>query len=420
MKTSLSIQYAQTQLGIVSLRKHQIEPIQSILNGHDTMVIAPTSAGKSAIYQLPALIKAEERQWTLVIEPTLSLISDQVQKLQTKGINAAYVTSRNKAQHRAIYQRLNLKAIPILYTTPEQVATEDFQLAIWHNKPWLVVIDEAHCVLDWGTTFRPDYLELKESIAWMAFQSHRPVIAAFTATAPPDHRRKIAKLLGMKKPNRFVMSLYRKNITLLKEDCSGLNIKQRLKRTRHFIQKYGQEGRVVVYCSSHKYTDMLANYLSEMFPHEIVKCHAYMEPDKREQHELRFIRGDKRIMVATTAFGMGVDVPDIRLVLHFNLPLNVIDYYQQIGRAGRDGNPAHAVLLYAKEDLDLNRHILDHGGYAPKLEKWLHCRLDEMANVAASDSCMVRQVLGALGEESSTNCNRCTNCQQARRCSHED
>ena len=139
MKTSLSIQYAQTQLGIVSLRKHQIEPIQSILNGHDTMVIAPTSAGKSAIYQLPALIKAEERQWTLVIEPTLSLISDQVQKLQTKGINAAYVTSRNKAQHRAIYQRLNLKAIPILYTTPEQVATEDFQLAIWHNKPWLVL-----------------------------------------------------------------------------------------------------------------------------------------------------------------------------------------------------------------------------------------------------------------------------------------
>ena len=130
MKTSLSIQYAQTQLGIVSLRKHQIEPIQSILNGHDTMVIAPTSAGKSAIYQLPALIKAEERQWTLVIEPTLSLISDQVQKLQTKGINAAYVTSRNKdkdkEEHCAIYRRLNLNTISILYTTPEQVATETF------------------------------------------------------------------------------------------------------------------------------------------------------------------------------------------------------------------------------------------------------------------------------------------------------
>ena len=420
MKTSLSIQYAQTQLGIVSLRKHQIEPIQSILNGHDTMVIAPTSAGKSAIYQLPALIKAEERQWTLVIEPTLSLISDQVQKLQGKGINAAYVTSRNKEEHCAIYRRLNLNTISILYTTPEQVATVAFQLATWYNKPWLVVIDEAHCVLDWGTTFRPAYLELKESIAWMALPDHHPVIAAFTATAPPDHRREIAKLLGMKKPNHFVMSLYRKNITLLKEDCSGLKVKQRLKRMRHFIRKYGQEGRVVVYCSSRKCTDLVANYLSEMFPHEVVKCHAYMEPDERERHELRFIRGDKRIMVATTAFGMGVDVPDIRLVLHFNLPLNVIDYYQQIGRAGRDENSAHAVLLYAKEDIDLNRHILDHGGYGPKLEKWMHRRLDEMANIAASDSCMVRQVLCALGEESSTNCNRCTNCQQARRCSHED
>ena len=297
MKTSFALQQAQAQLGIKKLRKHQIKPIQSILDGYDTMVIAPTSAGKSAIYQLPALVMAEQGKWTLVIEPTLSLISDQVQKLQDKGINAAYVTSRNKdkEEHCAIYRRLNLNTISILYTTPEQVATEDFQLAIWHNKPWLVVIDEAHCVLDWGTTFRPDYLELKESIAWMAFQSHRPVIAAFTATAPPDHRREIAKLLGMKKPNHFVMSLYRKNITLLKEDCSGLKVEQRLKRMRHFIRKYGQEGRVVVYCSSRKCTDLVANYLSEMFLHEVVKCHAYMEPDERERHELRFIRGDKRI-----------------------------------------------------------------------------------------------------------------------------
>ena len=165
MKTSFALQQAQAQLGIKKLRKHQIEPIQSILNGYDTMVIAPTSAGKSAVYQLPALVMAEQGKWTLVIEPTLSLISDQVQKLQDKGINAAYVTSRNKEEHRAIYHRLNLNTISILYTTPEQVATVAFQLATWYNKPWLVVIDEAHCVLDWGTTFRPAYLELKESIA---------------------------------------------------------------------------------------------------------------------------------------------------------------------------------------------------------------------------------------------------------------
>ena len=149
MRTSITTQKAQAQLGIKKLRKHQIKPIQSILDGYDTMVIAPTSAGKSAIYQLPALVMAEQGKWTLVIEPTLSLISDQVQKLQDKGINAAYVTSRNKAQHCAIYRRLNLNAISILYTTPEQVATVAFQLATWYNKPWLVVIDEAHCVLDW-------------------------------------------------------------------------------------------------------------------------------------------------------------------------------------------------------------------------------------------------------------------------------
>ena len=182
----------------------------------------------------------------------------------------------------------------------------------------------------------------------------------------------------------------------------------------HYIRKYGEDGRVVVYCSSRRNVDIVTNYLKDKFS-GVAKCHAYMDEDERAKQEFQFICGKKRIMVATTAFGMGVDVSDIRLVLHFNLPLSVIDYYQQIGRAGRDGNPAHAVLLYAKEDLDLNRHILDHGGYAPKLEKWLHCRLDEMANVAASDSCMMRQVLGALGEESSTNCNRCTNCQRERR-----
>ena len=413
MRTSSITQKAQAQLGIKKLRKHQIKPIQSILNDYDTMVIAPTSAGKSAIYQLPALIKAKDRQWTLVIEPTLALIGDQVQKLQEKGIAAASITGRNGPDHDKIFQEIWNGQITLLYTTPEQLQTRRLREVMQANNPWLVVIDEAHCVTVWGYTFRPKYLQIKHQIAQL---KHRPVIAAFTATAPPDDQKDIQELLGMQHTDIYSMSLRRENITLLKEDCTGLDIDQhqRLKRVGHYIRKYGEDGRVVVYCSSRRNVDIVTNYLKDKFS-GVAKCHAYMDEDERAKQEFQFICGKKRIMVATTAFGMGVDVSDIRLVLHFNLPLNVIDYYQQIGRAGRDGNPAHAVLLYAKEDLDLNRHILDHGGYAPKLEKWLHCRLDEMANVAASDSCMVRQVLGALGEESSTNCNRCTNCQRARR-----
>ena len=255
------------------------------------------------------------------------------------------------------------------------------------------------------------YLKIKHRIAQL---KHRPVIAAFTATAPPDDQKAIQELLGMQHTDIYSMSLRRENITLLKEDCTGLDINQKLKRVGHYIRKYGEDGSVVVYCSSRRNADIVTNYLKKKFS-GVAKCHAYMDEDKREKQEFQFICGKKRIMVATTAFGMGVDVSDIRLVLHFNLPLNVIDYYQQIGRAGRDGNPAHAVLLYAKEDIDLNRYILEHGDYAVSLKDQLAARLDEMADIAFSDCCLVRQVLGALGEESSTNCNRCTNCQRARR-----
>ena len=393
MRTSSITQKAQAQLGIKKLRKHQI--------------------GKSAIYQLPALIKAKDRQWTLVIEPTLALIGDQVQKLQEKGIAAASITGRNGPDHDKIFQEIWNGQITLLYTTPEQLQTRRLREVMQANNPWLVVIDEAHCVTVWGYTFRPKYLQIKHQIAQL---KRRPVIAAFTATAPHDDQKDIQELLGMQHTDIYSMSLRRENITLLKEDCTGLDIDQhqRLKRVGHYIRKYGEDGRVVVYCSSRRNVDIVTNYLKDKFS-GVAKCHAYMDEDERAKQEFQFICGKKRIMVATTAFGMGVDVSDIRLVLHFNLPLSVIDYYQQIGRAGRDGNPAHAVLLYAKEDIDLNQYILKHGDYEVSLKDQLAARLDEMADIAFSDCCLVRQVLGALGEESSTNCNRCTNCQRERR-----
>lgn len=413
MKISKSFQSAWNTLQIPGKpHSKQIKAINSILDGQDTLVVAPTSFGKSAIYLVPAIINSSKGKWTLVIEPTLALIADQVNKLQEFGINAEMMTSRNAGEHATILDRLCKGEIAILYVTPERVQTSAFQSVVRNYPPHLLAVDEAHCVLDWGYTFRKDYLRIKDFIKKL---NQRHVIAAFTATAPEEYREAICKHLGMKNPDICVSSLARENIILLKEDCSDLSIKKRLSRVKYNIKKYGKDGRVVVYCATRKNVDMVSNYLSKQFPGEVVKCHAYMDSDKREKHEMQFIKGSKRIMVATTAFGMGISVPDVRLVLHFNLPLSAIDYYQQIGRAGRDGKKSHAMLLYHPDDIELNRYILQKEDLSDKIQNWLSERLNEIVSIAESDRCLMQQVLESWGEEHPTTCRHCTNCQKARR-----
>ena len=419
MKLKDNVKEAMKQLQIGTLRKHQIQPINCILGGQDTLVIAPTGSGKSAMFQIPALVMHQtHHSWTLVIEPTLSLMEDQVQTLNQKDVRASQISSNHPARsnYRALtndgwVSMLDLSA-PFLYVTPERLQSQEFQKSIRKNPPGLVVIDEAHCVLDWGYTFRSSYLKIGK---WLSTLKKRPVVAAFTATAPESYRSEICSLLGMEQPNIYVNSLERSNLILIQEDCSGMDIKHRLSRLKYQLKKYGKDGRVVIYCATRKYVDMATNYLSKQFQGEVVKCHAYMDPEKREKYELDFIHGKKRIMVATTAFGMGVDVPDIRLVIHFNLPLSVIDYYQQIGRAGRDGEKAHCVLLYAEEDRELNIHILHKENYDEAQEKWLLERLDEMVRIATDESCIMQQVLTALGEKKPNTCRHCTTCQRNRR-----
>ncbi|WP_162609538.1 helicase-related protein, partial [Flavonifractor sp. An82] len=250
---------------------------------------------------------------------------------------------------------------------------------------------------------------------WISTLKKRPVVAAFTATAPEAYRSKICSLLGMDEPEVYVNSLERSNLILIREDCSTMTIKRRLSRLKYHLKKYGKEGRVVIYCATRKHVDLVTNYLSDRFPGEVVKCHAYMDPDKRLRNETKFIRNQKRIMVATTAFGMGVDVPDIRLVVHFELPLSVIDYYQQIGRAGRDGKKSRCVLLYAPEDRDQNVNILCKEDYDESLQKLLLDRLDEMVRIVTGKVCIMQQVLTALGEKKPNTCRHCTNCQRNRR-----
>ena len=419
MKLKSSIKSAMKQLKIDTLHKHQIEPINSILDGQDTLVIAPTGSGKSAIFQIPALVMLRQTgSWILVIEPTISLMEDQVQTLTQKRIPAQQISSHHPAKSQACVRIddrwVNIPRVQnqIIYITPERLETASFRKAAKRTPPSLVVIDEAHCVLDWGYTFRSSYLKIGK---WLSTLKKRPVVAAFTATAPDSYRSEICSLLGMKQPNIYVNSLERSNLILIREDCSGMDIRHRLSRLKYQLKKYGKNGRVVIYCSTRKYVDMVTNHLSEPFSGEVVKCHAYMDADKRQRHEMQFINGKKRIMVATTAFGMGVDVPDIRLVIHFNLPLSVIDYYQQIGRAGRDDKKAHCVLLYAEEDRKLNANILCKEDYNEALQQLLLDRLDEMIQILTGDGCIMQQVLTVLGEKKPNTCRHCTNCQRKRR-----
>ena len=420
MKTTDKLKHAMNKLCIETLRQHQIKPINSILAGTDTLVISPTGSGKSAIFQCAALVMYEKtRSWTLVVEPTVSLLLDQVEKLNQLGIGAQFISSTHPMETTGITyqtssgysQQLKLDT-PFLYVTPERLTSHSFRKAIAHNPPGMVVIDEAHAILDWGYTFRSSYLKISDFISELKC---RPVIAAFTATAPAEYREELCHLLHLRRPEIFVNSLMRPNLILLHENCSELSLKQRLSKVKYNIKKYGKDGSIVIYCATRKYVDMVSNYLTKQFPHEIAKCHAYMTTEKREKNEVAFIRGKKRIMVATTAFGMGVDVPDIRLVIHFDLPLSVIDYYQQIGRAGRDGKKAHAVLLYHPNDIGLAKHIVLKEGLTDEVKKWLAGRIQEMADLAESHSCIMQQLLSALGEKNPNTCRHCTNCQRKRK-----
>lgn len=196
-----------------------------------------------------------------------------------------------------------------------------------------------------------------------------------------------------------------------KNDPEYSRFSRKLRRVQTHIEKYMNSGSAVIYCATKKQVDEVSNYLAERFPGQVVKCHAFMELNKRIENELNFITGKRCIMVATTAFGMGVDKPNIRLVIHFNLPLSVIDYYQQIGRAGRDGNKAHAIMLYHPDDIVINKYLIDKI-QDKKIRKWANIRLQDMITVAETGHCLMRQMLTLLGEVKKSSCNHCTNCQK--------
>ena len=425
MKTSKKLQRAQEQLGIKKLRKHQIDPINALNMGRDCFIVFPTSAGKSAIPQIVGLMKPK---FTLNISPTLSLMMDQVKKLQAHDISAEYICHTNKEDHKRIYQSLVASEIKFLYVTPERLQDKKFIKAVKRISPDIVAIDEAHCLTQWGKpAFRPAYERIG---AFIRELNPRPAVIAMSATVPPDERKHIEKSLGMKKPEFFTASLAKPNLTAVIENCDDMSENQQLNLLRKTIKKYINEGSAVIYCSTKAETDVLYNHLksNSMFSKMVVRYHSGMNTEQKESCEMEFLSDKKRIIIATSAFAMGIDKSDIRLVLHWNIPFSIVDYYQQIGRAGRDGNPAHAVLFYRSKDINVDKEII-YGKKRAKELKEIDCSPDEITkesddamkrfrdfvDVLQGNKCIMREVLDYLGENNPKKCRYCTMCQRNRR-----
>lgn len=338
---------------------------------------------------------------TIVIEPTISLMLDQVQKLNRLGFSAAHLdSSLTKAQKQDVLARLD--KLTFLYTTPEQMIRPDFMKQLKHVRVYQIVVDEAHCVLDWGYSFRGAYLELGSAIKAINPQC----VSAFTATASPADEVEIQKLLGVAM-KVFRCKFDRKNLIFSKREADSR--KEKLHLVKKYLKKYDPH-RAVVYCNTHKAVDAVAAELEKKHPGQVGKYHSGLTAKEKAHQQIRFCAGEHRIIVATSAFGMGIDLPDIELVIHFNMPLSMNDYIQQTGRAGRDGGKAHCILLYSSEDFWMASALV---------EPYENTRLNEslqqmMAYCEDRKHCLKHLMLEALGQAAGKKCRFCTNCQAGR------
>ena len=368
------------QLGFDKPRKAQIIPMNMLDAGQDAIVIAATGSGKQVIYETVGL--AHSDKLTIVIEPLLALIYNQVQTLQKHGVSADYIDmTRSKEDIDKILNKARKGKLNFLYVTPERLQSHSFIEAMQHLDIFMVVIDECHSVTEWGYTFRDAYLHIGDFIGKL---KRKPVICACSATISADSLNTIRDSLHMDKPAVLRSDLRRDNLILLKKDvtCNKKTLEARLefriKKLCKLIDKYHKDGSVL----------------------------------------FDFLQGKRKIMIATSAFSMGIDVPDIELVVHFNAPISMTDYIQQIGRAGRDGRKAHCILFYDRSGDDeaiSNSFIKKAKKQSPKAAKTIKSNLNQVHNFIHSDSCMVCDILEYQGQDETKTCKRCTVCAQKRR-----
>ncbi|MDN5568256.1 MAG: ATP-dependent DNA helicase, partial [Paracoccus sp. (in: a-proteobacteria)] len=349
--------------GFDGFRPGQQEIVEAVAGGRDVLAIMPTGGGKSLCFQLPALMRDGV---TVVISPLIALMRDQVRALRAAGVNAGALTSGNTDEETdAVFQALQAGEMKLLYMAPERLASGGTVNLLRRANVTAIAVDEAHCVSQWGHDFRPDYLRIGDLKRALDVP-----LAAFTATADVETRAEIVtRLFDGQEPVTFLRGFDRPNIRLAFQPKNS----PRKQVTSYVEGRRGQSG--IIYCGSRARTETLAQALRDE-GHPAIAYHAGMEAEARREAEGRFQREDGLIVVATVAFGMGIDKPDIRWVVHADLPKSIESYYQEIGRAGRDGDPADTLTLYGPDDIRLRRTQVDEGLADPARKTADHARLN--------------------------------------------
>ena len=372
-----------TVFGYDSFRPLQKDIIENVLKGNDTLAVMPTGGGKSLCYQLPALIL---EGLTVVVSPLISLMQDQVSSLETAGIASAFLNSSlSWEEYCQATNEIKSGQVKIVYVSPEGLATNRIRelLGSPELKISCITIDEAHCVSQWGHDFRPDYLEIKS----VRNLFPKAVMLALTATATEQVRNDICQNLGMRKPQVFISSFNRENIYL-----EVLPKRNALELVIDCIKKHaGESG--IIYCTSRKQVDELAATLDQK-GYSVLPYHAGLADDVRAKNQDLFIKDEVQIIVATIAFGMGINKPNVRYVINYDLPKSIEEYYQEIGRAGRDGLPSSALLLYSAQDIHKIRWFFKESATAEKDE----VLLQGMIKYATAHTCRRKALLAYFGE----------------------
>lgn len=392
-------QILQKFYGYEDFRPGQKKVVESLLNKNDTVAIMPTGAGKSICFQIPALLFEGV---TLVISPLISLMKDQVDSLRQLGIAAVYINSSvSKAQLYKDLQDISAGFYKIIYIAPERLTSEYLPDSFKNLNISMVAVDEAHCLSQWGHDFRPSYRNILNFTNSLRI---KPIISAFTATATPEVKTDIINLLGLKQPNVFVTGFDRPNLYF-----SVLRGEVKDKFVIDYVKKHQDEAGII-YVGTRKDVDAL-RVLLEIKGIKAGRYHAGMTDEERNQMQEDFLYDNLSVMVATNAFGMGIDKPNVRYVIHYNMPKNMEAYYQEAGRAGRDGLSGNCILLYSPQDTQLQKFLISKSTESEIRQQLEYKRLQSMVDYCHTPQCLRAFILHYFGEfDVEEHCDNCSNC----------